>query len=65
MPRPVPRRLTAARQLTGGSIRRQIAAGAEVTSSNQGRHIIRNRQGAIVETNVYGSGPYPPVRRSE
>jgi hypothetical protein len=44
---------------TGGSMLRQLAEGAEVARWNGARHIVRDTDGAIVETNIYGSGPYP------
>jgi hypothetical protein len=50
----------------GRSRRRQLAIGAEAARWNQGRHLIRDADGAIVEINVYAAGPYPsrsPIRR--
>jgi hypothetical protein len=49
----------------GRSRRRQLALAAEAARWNQGRHVIRDADGAIVEINVYAAGPYPsrsPVR---
>ncbi len=44
---------------TGGSKLWQLAAGAEVARWNGSCHIVRDIDGTIVETNIYGSGPYP------
>ena len=45
---------------SGGPRLRQVAIGAEVARWAQAKHIIRDATGAIVETHIYGSGPFPP-----
>jgi hypothetical protein len=44
---------------SGGSLQRQLAEAAEVARWTGVRHIVRDTDGTIVETNIYGSGPYP------
>jgi hypothetical protein len=54
------RRLDCAQPFSTGSPQlRQLAIGAEVARWNEGRHIIRDTDGTIIEINVYGPGPYP------
>ncbi|WP_427889106.1 hypothetical protein ACQHIV_37670 [Kribbella sp. GL6] len=51
---------------SGVSRDRLIAIGVEVARWNGLRHIIRDTEGAVVEINVYVTGPYPsrsPIRR--
>lgn len=45
---------------SGGPRLRQVAIGAEVARWAQSQHIIRDATGAIVETHIYGPGPFPP-----
>lgn len=44
---------------SGGPRLRQLTIGAEVARWAGVRHIIKDPDGQIVETNVYAAGPYP------